>query len=183
MKAILATAGLTLALVTGAAQAATAADKAWAAAQKDGCTKCHAIDRTKVGPAWQELHEKYKHDPGAKARVSAKLKNSGGDHPEINAKPGTIENVVIWVADGPERSAEIFKKGYAEAERAGCTKCHSVDPKKVGPAWTDVAAKYKKDPKAEARLDAKLKNAGDDHPEIRLTDKDRKILVPWILSL
>lgn len=183
MKSIVVAAGLALALVAGTALAASAEDKAWKAAQKDGCTKCHAIDRAKVGPAWQELYEKYRHDPGAKARVAAKLKNSGGDHPEINAKPGTIENILIWVTNGPERTAEAFRKGYAEAERAGCTKCHSVDPKKVGPAWKDVAAKYKADPKAEARLDAKLKNAGDDHPEIKLTDKDRKILVPWILSL
>jgi cytochrome c len=183
MKSIAVGIGLALALLAGIAQAASAEDKAWAAAQKDGCTKCHAIDRAKVGPAWQELHEKYKHDPGAKARVSAKLKNSGGDHPEINAKPGAIENVVIWVADGPERTATAFKKGYTEAERAGCTKCHSVDPKKVGPAWKDVAAKYKSDPNAASRLDAKLKNAGEDHPEIKLTDKDRKVLVPWILSL
>jgi cytochrome c len=183
MKSVVVAAGLALALAAGAAQAASAEDKAWKAAQKDGCTKCHAIDRAKVGPAWQELHEKYKHDPGAKARVSAKLKRAGDDHPEINVKPGTAESLVIWIADGPERSATVFKKGYAEAESAGCTKCHSVDPKKVGPAWNDIAAKYKKDPKAEARLDAKLKNAGDDHPEIKLTDKDRKILIPWILSL
>ncbi|MCU0897443.1 MAG: hypothetical protein MUC55_08070 [Burkholderiales bacterium] len=183
MRSVVVTAGLAFALAAGAAQAASPEDQAWKAAQKDGCTKCHAIDRAKVGPAWQELYERYRHEPGAKARVAAKLKNSGSDHPEITAKPGTIENVLIWVTNNPERSAETFRKGYAEAERAGCTKCHSVDPKKVGPAWNDVAAKYRKDPKAEARLDAKLKNAGDDHPEIKLTEKDRKILVPWILSL
>ena len=183
MTRILATASLALALAATCAQGASEEDKAWKIAQKDGCTKCHAIDRANVGPAWQTLYAKYKIDPGAKARVSAKLKNAGADHPEISVKPATVESLVQWIAGGPERTAEVFKKGYAEAERAGCTKCHSVDPKKAGPAWKDVAAKYKKDPDAEARLEAKLKNAGEDHPEIPTSEKDRKILVPWILSL
>ena len=58
-----------------------------------------------------------------------------------------------------------------------------MDNKKVGPAWKDIAAKYKTDKGAEIRLGEKLKNAGDDHPEIVVNGGDRKILIPWVLSL
>src|SRR5688572_15551900 len=35
------------------------------------------------------------------------------------------------------------------AQKNACTACHSVDKKLVGPAYKDVAAKYKGDAKAE----------------------------------
>jgi cytochrome c len=175
--------GIALAVVTLATQAATQADKAWAIAQKAGCTKCHAIDRAKVGPAWQDLHMKYRGDAGAQVRVSAKLKDAGLDHPELAVRPKDIDVLIPWIVAGPEKSPGAYRKGYSRAEKAGCTKCHAVDSKKVGPAWKDVAAKYKTDRGAEARLDEKLKNAGDDHPEIKIGERDRKTLVPWVLSL
>ena len=39
------------------------------------------------------------------------------------------------------------------ATKSACTACHAVDKKLVGPAYKDVAAKYKGNPKAEAMLD------------------------------
>ena len=183
MRIMAAYCGIALALAAVAAHGATSADKAWAVAQKAGCTKCHAIDRANVGPAWQDLHMKYKDEAGAKARVSAKLKDSGDDHPELVVRPKDVDALIPWIVAGPKRSPEAYRKGYVRAEKAGCTKCHAVDSKKAGPAWKDVAAKYKTDKGAEARLDEKLKNAGDDHPEIKIDKKDRKILMPWVLSL
>ena len=38
------------------------------------------------------------------------------------------------------------------ATKSGCTACHAVDKKVVGPAYKEVAAKYKGDAKAEAML-------------------------------
>ena len=179
--------GIALAAATAAVQAATQAekqaDKAWAVAQKSGCTRCHAIDRAKVGPAWQDLHQKYQGDAGAQARVTSKLKNAGMDHPEIKAYARDVDVLIPWIVAGPEKSQEAFKQGYKRAEKAGCTKCHTLDSRKGGPAWKDIAAKYKTDRGAETRIDEKLKNAGLNHPAIEIRDKDRKVLVPWVLSL
>ncbi len=36
----------------------------------------------------------------------------------------------------------IFVAGSAKAKEAGCTACHMVERKIVGPAYADVAAKY-----------------------------------------
>jgi len=48
----------------------------------------------------------------------------------------------------------------ALAKSNGCTACHSIDKKIVGPAWMDVSKKYKGDAGAEARLIAKVSKGG-----------------------
>jgi cytochrome c len=46
------------------------------------------------------------------------------------------------------------------AKKSGCLACHSVEKKIVGPAWKDVAAKYKGDAGAKAALIEKVKKGG-----------------------
>ena len=46
------------------------------------------------------------------------------------------------------------------AKKSGCLACHSVEKKIVGPAWKDVAAKYKGDAGAKASLIEKVKKGG-----------------------
>ena len=46
-------------------------------AVKNNCIACHAIDKRVVGPAWREVAQRYKGNPGAKAYLSAKILNGG----------------------------------------------------------------------------------------------------------
>lgn len=46
------------------------------------------------------------------------------------------------------------------AKKSGCLACHSVEKKIVGPAWNDVANKYKGDAGAKDALIAKVKKGG-----------------------
>jgi cytochrome c len=79
----------------------------------------------------------------------------------------------------------------ALAQKSGCLACHSVDAKILGPAYKDVAAKYKGDKGAEARLVAKVKAGGSgvwgpmpmpaNSPQVK--DEDIKTIVHWVLSL
>ena len=46
------------------------------------------------------------------------------------------------------------------AKKNGCAACHSIDRKLVGPAWMDVAKKYKGDKEAEAKLITKVSKGG-----------------------
>jgi cytochrome c len=81
------------------------------------------------------------------------------------------------------------------AKAAGCLECHSVDNKGVGPAWADIAARYKGDPKARERLIEIVKNGGKGNwtrisrgvpmPPYspRLSDEEISRLVNWIISL
>jgi cytochrome c len=75
-------------------------------------------------------------------------------------------------------------------QASGCTACHSMDKKLIGPAYKDVAAKYRGKKGAEADLAKKVKAGskgvwGDIPmtPNAHVKDEDIKTLVQWILSL
>lgn len=79
----------------------------------------------------------------------------------------------------------------ALAKSSGCLACHSVSNKILGPAYREVAQKYKGDKTAEEKLIAKVKAGGSgawgpipmpaNSPQVK--DEDIKTLVKWILSL
>ncbi|WP_455211293.1 c-type cytochrome [Kaarinaea lacus] len=77
------------------------------------------------------------------------------------------------------------------AKKSGCLACHSVDKKVVGPAWKDVAAKYKGDAGAKATLVEKVKKGGKGNwgqtpmPPYspRVADADIEKLVDFVLGL
>jgi len=77
----------------------------------------------------------------------------------------------------------------ALAEKSGCFSCHSVQNKIVGPAFADVAAKYKGDAEAPARLAKKVREGGKGTwgripmpPHPNLSEDDARQLVAWVLS-
>ena len=75
------------------------------------------------------------------------------------------------------------------AQKYNCLACHAADKKLVGPAYQDVAKKYKGDKGAEDKLIGKVKAGGSGvwgaipMPPNNVPDADVKILVEWILSL
>lgn len=78
----------------------------------------------------------------------------------------------------------------ALAKKHACFACHAIDKKLVGPAYKDVAAKYRNDAGAEARLVAKVKKGSQGTwgqvpmpPNTAVPDADVRALVKWILSL
>lgn len=80
--------------------------------------------------------------------------------------------------------------GMALAQKNACLSCHGVDGKIVGPAYKDIAKKYKGDKGAEAKLIAKVKNGGSGvwgsvpmPPNSHVADADIKAIVQWILAL
>ena len=84
-------------------------------------------------------------------------------------------------------AAALALSGTASAQEAlakssGCLNCHSVDAKKMGPAFKDVAAKYKGKADAEAMLVTKISTAKG-HPEVKASPDDVKSLVKWILAM
>ena len=75
-------------------------------------------------------------------------------------------------------------------QKDGCAACHAVDKKIVGPAYQDVAAKYKGDKDAAAKLVQKVKTGGSGvwgsvpmPPNAQVSDADIKALVSWIVTL
>jgi len=88
-------------------------------------------------------------------------------------------------------SSGVASANQALAQKSGCLACHSIDKKVLGPAFKDVAAKYKGDKGAEAKLVAKVKAGGSgvwgpmpmpaNSPQVK--DEDIKSIVQWVLSL
>ena len=56
------------------------------------------------------------------------------------------------------------------------------DTKKMGPAFKEIAAKYKGKADAAATLETKLAGAKG-HPAVKTSADDNKALVKWILSM
>ena len=63
----------------------------------------------------------------------------------------------------------------------GCMNCHAVDTKKVGPAFKDIAAKFKGKADAESTLVAQLKS-GKGHPAVKASDGDIATMVKFVLA-
>jgi cytochrome c len=75
------------------------------------------------------------------------------------------------------------------AKKHACFACHAVDKKLVGPSYKDVAAKYRGDAGAEAKLADKVKKGSQGTwgqvpmpPNSSVPDGDVRTLVKWILS-
>ena len=99
-------------------------------------------------------------------------------------KSVTIAAIALAIAALPAAANEELAKKNA------CTACHAVDKKVVGPAFKEVAAKYKGNAKAEAMLVDKVKKGGVGvwgqvpmPPNSTVSDKDIQALVKWVLSL
>lgn len=75
------------------------------------------------------------------------------------------------------------------AKKHACFACHTVDKKMVGPSYKDVAAKYRGDKEAAAKLAEKVKKGSQGvwgnvpmPPNTTVPDADVSALVKWILA-
>ena len=99
----------------------------------------------------------------------------------------SVALVVLGVAGAlaaaPAAASEELAKKHA------CFACHATDKKLVGPSYKDVAAKYRAEKGADAKLFDKVKKGGTGvwgtipmPPNAAVPDADVKTLVKWILS-
>lgn len=85
------------------------ADAAQKLAKKNDCFKCHALDKTKKGPSYKKIAEKYRNKDKAEAKdkmiknitTGPKVKMEDGteeDHKIIKTKdPKELDNLVNWI--------------------------------------------------------------------------------------
>ena len=99
--------------------------------------------------------------------------------------------VAVFV--GASGMLTIAAPAFASAELAkqkNCLACHATDKKLVGPAYKDIAAKYKADKNAQATLTKKVREGGvgvwgqipmPANPQVN--EQEAQTLVKWILSM
>ena len=98
---------------------------------------------------------------------------------------------IALAAAGLVASSAAFAQSAEDLiKKNGCAACHSNDKKIVGPAYVEVAAKYKGDAGAAAKLMDKVKKGGQGvwgpvpmPPNPSVSDADLKTIVTYILAM
>ena len=135
---------------------------AWCGTQRLSVSACAALDRALVAAGYVPRHPLAAH-----LATRAALFAAGAAH-------AALDNA----------------KAEAMMKKDGCAACHAVDKKIVGPAYVEVAAKYKNDKNAVATLTKKVKEGGSGvwgqipmPPNAAVSEADVKELVAWLLTL
>jgi cytochrome c len=101
---------------------------------------------------------------------------------------GAVAAVLLAGTFGAVAHADV-PGGLQIARSNACLGCHAVDRKLVGPAFNEIAARYKGDPQALDKLSKKVKDGGSgvwgvipmpSHP--RMSDADIRTVVQWVLA-
>lgn len=75
------------------------------------------------------------------------------------------------------------------AQKKNCMSCHTIDQKRVGPPFKDVAAKYAKDNDAVKKLSEKIVKGGSGvwgpvpMPPNQVSPAEAEQLAKWVLSV
>lgn len=107
--------------------------------------------------------------------------------------------VTYYGREAPSPGAQAASARVAAAEAAdpvtlllnrnACLGCHAIDRRVIGPAFREVAARYKVDAAAAPKLAQKIKDGGHGAwgqvpmpPNPGLSEADLKLLVDWVLA-
>ena len=92
-------------------------------------------------------------------------------------------------AVAPAARAADTPPGQRIANANACMGCHAVDRKLVGPSFQQIAAKYKGDAQAPAKLSRKVKDGGSGvwgmipmPAHQSMSDADIRTVVDWVLA-
>lgn len=109
------------------------------------------------------------------------------------SRSASIALAVAVVAIVPFSLAQAATKDAKPMlEKNGCFACHGIGakaPKMMGPNYAAVAAKFAKDPKAAAKLAAKIRKGGAGSfgqvpmpPQAQVSEADAKEMALWVLK-
>lgn len=104
----------------------------------------------------------------------------------------TLARAVLALSLAAQAGLSTVAANEELMSRSGCVSCHRVDQKLLGPCFKDVAARYRDDAQAAARLFQKVREGGEgewgDLPmqpnsKEKVSDADLQLLIEWILKL
>lgn len=104
--------------------------------------------------------------PSAPVAAPAAAQSPAEAAPAAAATAASVDSQTAPAAVVAEAAAPVQDPVLSDAEglallkKSNCLLCHSVDKKIVGPAYKDVAAKYRGQPDAEAKLISKVTKGG-----------------------
>ena len=122
-----------------------------------------------------------------KEKIAAVVKEQA-PQPAVAEKPAPapVEAAPVAKAEPAVSEADAMQL----AKKNNCLACHAVDKKVIGPSFKNVAAKYRGDAGAEARLADKIAKGGGGvwgamamPASPKISEADRRILAKYVLSL
>jgi sulfite dehydrogenase len=153
------------------------------------CLTCHSVEYVMIQPPMQRVFWK--------AEVVKMQQKYGAQIPEdqVEAVVNYLTKNYGVTTNGTQSATVATTQTHATdaqqiATRYGCLGCHNPAVKLVGPAYRDIAAKYKSDPAAFAKVDEQIHKGGSGKwgpiimpPFPQVTAGETKILADWILGL
>src|ERR1051326_7116492 len=159
------------------------------------CLTCHSVEYVVIQPPMQRAFWT--------AEVKKMQQKYGAEIADAQVEPvvdyltknyGVTRNGVVSAV---VQTATVTGQAHVSASEAeqiatkyGCLGCHNPSMKIVGPAYRDIAAKYKADPKALAKIDEQIHKGGSGKwgpiimpPFPQVSASETKILADWILGL
>lgn len=116
-------------------------------------------------------------------------KGTHGNLAEQNRVVGPVRGQKTAPASAEPAKAVATPAGLHAMKKQGCGACHGVANKIVGPGFTEIAAKYKSDASASAKLAERVKAGGSGvwgsvpmPPQAQIADDDVKTIIAWILA-
>jgi cytochrome c len=155
---------------------------------RDGFTLDHGLASVRGTPDTRNVA--CMRDCAREVRLSSELpEHALGAHGNLAEQTRSIGgNSEKKVASAPARAPATDPRADL-ARTSGCTACHGMTQKVVGPAFRDIAARYAKDAGAVEHLAQRVKAGGTGiwgqvpmPPQPQLQDGEAKALVQWILA-
>jgi cytochrome c551/c552 len=167
------------------------------------CGICHSADYVAYQPPsmtqaqWTAEMAKMQHAYGAPisddevkqigAYLAVAYGSAKATDPEVIAASTPPVVLAAAAAGGPD--AKPVSDPSALLTANGCLACHAIDHKIVGPGYHDVAAKYKGDAQALAKVSKRIKEGGSGKwgtvpmpPFPGLSDADVRALAEYVLK-
>jgi cytochrome c551/c552 len=91
------------------------------------------------------------------------------------------------VVAGP---GDDFDRGYKLADTKGCLECHALGYSYIGPSFSAIAQRYRRNPEYQERLPYVIRGGSAGHwgerfvmwPQSRMSDAEVRQLADWVLS-
>ena len=158
---------------------------------RSGMTRAHGLWDVRGKP-----------DVGAKAcmqdcpvrgTVTSRLpENARGNHGDLSTQNrliGPVRGVALAASAREHVPATEEASARAIAARSGCLACHGATTRVAGPSIAEIAAKYARDPAAEAHLFEKVRAGGAGTwgsvpmpPQSHLKENELRAVVRWLLT-
>jgi cytochrome c551/c552 len=156
------------------------------------CLVCHSVEYVTTQPKmprpfWKASVVKMQQKYGA--AIPDSQVEALADYLTVNY--GVSTNLSATVSPTPSSSTSAqTSDGPALATRLGCFGCHNPTTKIIGPAYHDIALKYKSDPEAASKIEQQIHKGGSGKwgpmimpPFPQVNAQETKALTEWILGL